>query len=50
MAKNKIQKSITNLNTFENFHGLAIDQEVKKIIFLTIKGKNNNGISLFLKH
>ena len=40
-----------NLNKFENFHGLAIDsREVKKNkLFLTIKGKNNNGTSFITK-
>ena len=51
LQNNKILKSMINLNKFENFHGLAIDsREVKKNnLFLTIKGKNNNGISFISK-
>ena len=38
------------MNRFQNFHGLAIDSRaVKNNLFLTIKGKNNNGIKFIPK-
>ena len=51
MQNNKILKNITNVNRFQNFHGLAIDSRAvkKNNLFLTIKGKNNNGIKFIPK-
>ena len=43
----KIFKEIYNTLSIKNFHGLAIDSRVvkKNNLFLTIRGKNNNGAS-----
>ena len=47
----KIIKEITKKKIIKNFHGLCIDsREVKKNnLFLTIKGKNNDGIKFISK-
>ncbi len=51
LQNNEILKSITNVNKPRNFHGLAIDSRVvkKNNLFLTIKGKNNDGASFIPK-
>ena len=51
LQNNKILKNITNVNRFQNFHGLAIDSRAvkKNNLFLTIKGKNNNGTKFIPK-
>ena len=51
LQNNEILKNITKKNKLKNFHGLAIDsREVKKNnLFLTIKGKNNDGIRFIPK-
>ena len=42
----KILLYLTKVKKSENFHGLAIDSRIikKQNIFLTLKGKNNDGI------
>ena len=45
IQNNKILKDICKNTKSRNFHGLAIDSRVvkKNNLFLTIKGKNNDG-------
>ena len=49
--KKKIIKEITKKKIIKNFHGLSIDSRVvkKNNLFLTIKGKNNDGIKFISK-
>ncbi len=51
LQNKKILKNIIKAKKLKNFHGLAIDsREIKKDnLFLTIKGKNNDGTSFIPK-
>ncbi len=46
LQNKEILKSIQKKNNLKDFHGIAIDSRVvkKNNLFLTIKGKNNNGV------
>ena len=51
LENKKILESILTNKKVENFHGLAIDSRAVKRgnIFLTLKGKNNDGVEFISK-